>query len=867
MNLTYIISRLLRAAFYALLFLMIVLVGIGIYVSQVLIPQLPSTIDIKEIHLQVPLKVYSHDGHSIAEFGEERRIPMYSDQVPAMLIHAILTAEDNRFYVHSGVDFKGLVRASVNLIKTGSKAQGASTITMQLARNIFPKKLGKDKNFTRKFKEILVAFQIEQELSKDEILTLYLNKIFLGHRAYGMAAAAQVYYGRNIQDLTVAEYAMLAGLPKAPSAFNPITNPKRALIRRNYILKRMLELKHIDNETYTRSIKMPITAARRAFRAEYYAPYMAEMVRHFMLKNYTKPYSNGYRVYTTLHPELQTAARNAVQRQVMVYDTRHGYRGALAHFDLDALAQETDDNDQARRNLLDKKLKKYPSHGFLIPAFTLSITDKTAKVYNPKHGIIEISWRGLAWARPYKSPTHKGAAPKQAADVIKAGDVVMIMPFLHKDKKTKKAKKTATDNDKPAWRLAQIPAVSAALVSLDPQNGAILALMGGFSFSLSKFNRITQAIRQPGSNFKPFIYSAALENGYTPASMINDSPLVFGSGKKTWIPENYEEKFGGPISMRTALAKSRNLISIRLMRSMGIEKTLQYVSRFGFEPEKLPHNMTLSLGTADLHPIQITTGFATFANGGFKIDPYFIERIEDSKGNIIFQANPATVCKTCPQPELNPLLDELSQMVTVDKKNPHKLSTAEKEAKLALQLALLEEQGETEFQGKVAPRVISAENAYLITSMLGSVVKRGTARAALKMKRKDIAGKTGTTNDMFDAWFSGFNPDIVTSVWMGFDSPHTLGKVGGMRETGSSAALPMWIDYMSHALKDKPIREWQQPVGIIAKRIDPKSGLLATKQQDDTVWEFFQKDTVPRQLGAERSQGNSINEDDMADLF
>ncbi len=851
MNLSYLIKRLLRALFYLCLLAVMIAVAAAIYVSEVIMPELPSTTDIKDIQLQVPLRVYSHDGQSIAEYGQERRIPLAKDQVPPMLVHAIVAAEDNRFYQHRGVDFRGVIRAAVNLAKTGEITQGASTITMQLARNIY-KKVGKERSFMRKIKEVLVAFQIEKELNKDEILTLYLNKIFLGHRAYGMAAAAQVYYGRTIQDLSIAEYAMLAGLPKAPSAYNPIINAKRATIRRNYILKRMLELKYIDEPTYQTEINKPVTAKRHSFRAEYYAPYMAEMVRDFMLKNYTNPYTNGYKVYTTLRPSLQTAAIKAVQRQVMLYDTRHGYRGALKQFDLDALRQETEDTDLARRELLDKKLKAYPSYGPLVAAFVLEVEGKNAQVYNSKLGIVDLDWRGLSWARPYRNASSKGKAPKKAADILSPGDVIMIMPFLH----DKKKKKTAKEDKTSAWRLAQIPDVSAALVSLDNQDGAILSLVGGFSYSLSKFNRIIQAKRQPGSNFKPFIYSAALENGYTTASMINDSPVVFGYGANAWAPDNYGEKFGGPISLRRALAKSRNLVSIRLMRNLGVQRTLDYVSRFGFDPKKLPRNMTLSLGSGDVHPIQITTGFAAFANGGFKIEPYFISHIEDNKGNIIYKADPARVCQTCPQPEYNPLLDELSQMVTAENNTvkPKKLSTEEKEAQLALQLALLEEQGEPLHQGKVAPRVISAENAFLVTSMLGSVITQGTATAAKKMRRKDIAGKTGTTNDMFDAWFTGYNPDIVTTVWMGFDSPRTLGKVGRMRETGSSAALPMWIEYMQMALKNYPEREWQRPLGIISKRYGSRL-------------EFFEKGKLPTASASNNSGAVQIQAEDLSEMF
>jgi len=495
-----------------------------------------------------------------------------------------------------------------------------------------------------------------------------------------------------------------------------------------------------------------------------------------------------------------------------------------------------------------------------MPAMTLSVSGKTAQVYNPDLGSVKLDWRGLSWARAYKSPTYKGAAPKKAADIIQAGDVIMIMPFLHKAKTTNKTDK----KPESPWRLTQIPDVSAALVSLDSQDGAILALVGGFSYQLSKFNRITQAKRQAGSNFKPFIYSAALDKGYSPASPINDSPLVFGAGDKAWKPKNYEEEFAGFILLRTALAKSRNLISIRLMNSLGVKPTINYVTRFGFDPKKLPRNMTLSLGTADVHPIQITTGFAAFANGGFKIEPYFISHIEDNAGNIIYKANPLTVCQTCPQPEINPLLDELSQRVSIESepKTNKELTDTDKDAELALQLALLDEIGQEQNNINVAPRIISPENAYLITSMLGSVIKRGTGRAALKMKRSDIAGKTGTTNDMFDAWFTGFNQDIVTSVWMGFDSPRTLGKASGIRETGASAALPMWIEYMKVALADKPIREWSQPTGIIAKRIDPKTGEFS--KADNSIWEFFEKDKISLKKPTNIQR---INMEDIADLF
>ncbi len=751
-----------------------------------LAPRLPSIERLKDVRLQVPLRIYSRDRKLVAEFGEKRRDPLRLDQVPETLIKAVLAAEDERFYEHPGVDWQGLTRAVLYLLRTGRKGPGGSTITMQVARNFF---LGREKTYLRKLNEILLALKIERELDKDEILELYFNKIFLGNRAYGVGAAAKVYYGRPLGELSLAQLAMIAGLPKAPSRFNPIANPRRALERRDYVLGRMRELGLIDEPTYAAASAAPVTARLHELAVEVEAPYVAEMVRAEMEARYGEAaFTAGYKVYTTIDSRRQRAANAALREALIAYDERHGYRGPELTVELPASAE-------ARPALL----ADVPVIGGLPPALVLAVEERSATVYVKGFGEAEIPWKGIVWARRYHSENRRGPSPKKAAEVLAPGDVVRVR---------------LTEE---GWRLSEIPEVEGALVSLDPDDGAIVALAGGFDFRRSKFNRAVQAQRQPGSNFKPFLYSAALENGFTAASLINDAPVVFDdpSLEAAWRPENYSGKFFGPTRLRVALYKSRNLVSIRLLRAIGIERAVEYIQRFGLDPERLPRNLSLALGSGTFTPLEIATGYAVFANGGYKVEPYLIERIEEWDGRSAYQARPARVCEACRKARAVPAADDPGGREPPDG-DPQAV--------------------------RLAPRVIPAENAWIMGSILRDVIRRGTGRKARALGRKDLAGKTGTTNDQKDAWFSGFNRRLVTTTWVGFDRLAPLGRY----ETGARAALPMWMAYMRSALEGVPEEIMAEPEGIVRARIDPRTGKLASASDPEAVFEIFRVGRAPR---------------------
>lgn len=782
----------LRFPFYLLLAAVVAAIGLSAALLWWVAPQLPSTANLREVRLQTPLRVYTRDGSLIAEFGEKRRNPVAIAEVPLLVKQAFIAAEDDRFYEHPGVDWMAIARAGLDLVRSHEKRQGGSTITMQLARNFF---LTREKTYQRKLKEILLAVKIERELSKDEILELYLNKIFLGQRAYGIAAAAQVYYGTTLDQLSVAEIAMIAGLPKAPSHTNPISNPKAAMARRAYVLRRMRELGYIDETVYRNALEAPQTARLHAQQAQTEAPYLAEMVRSALQAQFGENvYTAGYRVYTTVTSELQSAAVRALRNGLLDYDRRHGYRGPEGNIALDGIAPE-------RRAEL---LGAYPDVGGLAAALVVDVRDDAVEVVVASGASETVPWQGLSWARPYLSEDAVGAAPKRPADVLKPGDVVRIQWMA-----------SATAPGGGYWRLAQVPSVEGALVSIDSHDGAIQALVGGFDFSRSKFNRVTQALRQPGSNFKPFIYSAALDHGYTAASFVNDAPIVFEApGLETaWRPENYSGTYHGPTRLREALANSRNLVSIRVMRDVGIETTIQHVSGFGFDPKTLPHNLSLSLGTGEITPLQLVTGYAAFSNGGFRVDPYFIARIELEDGTTVAAADPAIACDGC----MNPMFEADGEPVDLE----------------AMEKAR---------EQKIAPRAVDPQNAYMMYSMLKDVIARGTGRRALELKRTDLAGKTGTTNDQKDAWFSGLNGRIATTVWVGFDKVAPLGH----RETGARAALPIWMDYMRVALDGMPPSEPPLPAGVVTVRIDPTSGAVAGVGNTRAILETFREKDVPR---------------------
>ncbi|MDH5632430.1 MAG: penicillin-binding protein 1A [Gammaproteobacteria bacterium] len=788
--------------------------------SLILTPTLPSLDAIKEGKLKVPMRVYTADKVLIGEFGEERRIPIEISSTPKALIDAVLSAEDADFYSHYGVDFLGIARAAWTNFALGGRRQGASTITMQVARNFF---LSPERTYIRKLKEVLLSFKLERELSKDEILELYLNKIFLGHRAYGFGAAARIYYGRNLDQLTLPELAMLAGLPKAPSANNPLGNKEKAFARRNYVLGRMKQLGYIDEAIYRDAIIAPVSARRHSLRYDVEAPYISEMVRRYMLDKYSdKTYAGGFHVYTTIHSDYQKAANDAVRNRLMEYDRRHGWRGPLvkrARVKSEKIDEQTDIAD------LDKLLEEHGSLGNLVPAVVRSIDEKTALVYAKDGFNATIPWAGMNWAATYLNADARGASPKQARDVVLPGDVVYIQ-----------------DMGDGTWYLAQAPQAAAALISLRSTDGAILALTGGFDFHESKFNRVTQAQRQPGSNIKPFIYSAALEKGFTAATTVSGAPITIEDKnlEDVWRPENYSGEFFGHTRFREALIKSMNLVSVRILRAIGPDYAVDYLTRFGLREDWLPRNLALALGSASATPIDMVTAFSVFNNGGFKVAPYFISRIEDGEHNVIEQANPAIVCHSCPETRLTEF-EKLAQQTAETPGN--KAAVPSTPDNQVMRVATKEDNTthtvpldqNMPTQTLLAPRVISPQNNFIMTSILRDVVNKGTGRRALVLERNDLAGKTGTTNEFKDAWFSGFGADVTTTAWIGFDQPETLGR----GEAGASAALPIWIDYMRVALADRTQSELLVPEGIEMRWIDKETGDLSAEGNENAMEEYF----------------------------
>ena len=775
-------------------------------------PQLPPIERLKDVQLQVPLRVYAHSGELMAEFGEQHREPVRYDQLPQAVVDAILATEDDRFFHHPGVDYQGLVRAMVELIRTGKKRQGGSTITMQVARNFF---LSREKTYLRKLTEIFLALKIEHYLSKQEILELYLNKIYFGHRAYGISAAARVYYGVDIDQLTIPQIAMIAGLPKAPSANNPISNPKRALQRRNYVLGRMYALDFLDADTYRKALDTPDNASLHKAAVELKAPWVAEMVRRYMREHYGDDvYTAGYKVYTTLDATRQRAANAAARKALLDYDQRHGYRGVVRHIELaDVLDEER----------VAGELKTVPSYGGLEPALVTAVEDQSVQLRLRDGQAASLDRDGFSWARKYITVNQRGPKLKQASDVLARGDIVYLQPLKQGH-----------------WRLAQIPRVTGALVSVRPEDGALQALVGGFDFYLSKFNRALQAQRQPGSSFKPFIYSAALNKGYTVASLFNDAPVVFDdpSLETTWRPENYSGKFYGPTRMRVALTHSRNLVSIRLLRAIGPHYAARYVQRFGFRPDQVPKDLSLALGSGTATPLEMARAYSVWANGGFYTEPWFIEEIRDARDEVLFHANPAIACNDCETVE--------------DPDGSAGATDSAVSADSATDSAEDETAAEASTPAPVyAKRVVDASNVYLMTSMMQDVVKHGTGRRALVLGRKDLSGKTGTTNDQRDAWFCGFDTQVVTTVWVGYDQVQPLGN----GETGSRAALPMWIDYMRVALKGVPESVLPQPPGLVTVRIDPKTGLRMPRGQSGGLFEIFRPEYAPRQYSQPAADG------------
>jgi penicillin-binding protein 1A len=726
------------------------------YAAVIVYPTLPSLEALTEYNPKIPLRIFSADGALIGEFGEERRALIRIAQVPTALKQAIVAAEDERFYEHGGVDYIGVLRAAVHNFSSGGNKQGASTITMQVARNFF---LTKEKTFTRKFNEALLAFKIEHSLSKDQILEIYINQIYLGQRAYGFASAAQVYFGKNLRDLNLGDIAMLAGLPKAPSKYNPVVNMQRAKERQLYVLRRMRELNFIKQAEYEEATRKPVLVRRDQPEYSTHADYFAEMVRQGMYERYQDDiYTRGFRVYTTLSKADQDAAYAAVRKGVMDYDKRHGYRGAEGYFDLPQNVSE----DQ-----LEEALQEQSENDDIYPALVLDVNAKGVKVFRKGGTTLELSGDAIKFARLMigdKAPSNRR---------LRRGALIRIQP-----------------DDKEGWQIVQLPQLESALVAMDPNDGAVKALIGGFDFMRNKFNHASQAYRQPGSSFKPFIYSAALEKGFTPATIINDAPLVVDAsetGSVPWEPKNFDATFDGPIRMRTALTKSKNLVSIRILQAITPQYAQDYITRFGFDPKQHPPYLTMALGAGSVTPMEMAAGYSVFANGGYKVSPYFITRVEDSAGHVLAKATPVRA-------------------------------------------------------GEGAQRTLDSRNAFVMSSMMQDVIRGGTASRAMSLGRNDLAGKTGTTNEQMDAWFAGFQRNLTCVVWMGFDLPRSLGP----NETGAVAALPVWIAYMGSALRNIPEESIPVPEGVVAARINPDTGLrTASTAPKSTIIEYFYHENMP----------------------
>lgn len=855
------IKKLLKAA--SVLIFIGILALAGIYLSMR--SNLPSVDSLRDLQWQTPMQIFSADGKLISQFGEKKRIPLTLEEMPQQLINAVLATEDDRFYLHFGVDPIGMARAVIGQL-TGQNKGGASTITMQVARNFF---LTREQTYVRKIREIFISFHIESLLSKDEILALYMNKISLGHRSFGFGAAAQVYYGKDVKELTLAQIAVLAGLPKAPSTMNPISRPIRAKNRRAVVLQRMYVAGYINSEQLSVANAAPMTAKKHGAEIELNAPYIAEMAHKEMIERFGKDaaYTGGYKVFTTVPSTLQHAAKQAVINNIFAYDQRHGYRGPIASLRPEVAQQNNTKNPVASVDVepitedeIKQALRTVKSYQTLVPGVVTSISEQSATITVKEQTLVEINWQGLSWARPYLNDDKQGVAPKTTQDILTIGDVVMIAP---------------SEN---GYRLSQLPDVSSALISLNTDNGAIKAAVGGFSFAQSQFNRVTQAKRQVGSNIKPFIYSAALDNGYTLASIINDTPINQWdrSSGVVWRPKNSPPVYSGEIRLRLALAQSKNVIAVRLLRDVGLDKVIPYLASFGFDPDDLPRNESLALGSASLTPLEVATGFATFANGGFLIEPYLIERIEDSFGKVIFQANPAIACDDCDL-AIHDTAVETSENDAINQLATHSSAVDNDEPVII----------------NKAERVISAQNAFLVTEALKSAIWgadwnikpfwQGTGFRARVLKRRDIAGKTGTTNQAKDAWFSGFSRRLVTTSWIGFDNPSrnlgqstynsNLGKeqITG-KEFGAKSAQPAWISFMKTALAELPVEPFEPPQALMSVRIDKASGKLSTKTDRSSEFEYFELGTAPTEYisqdhSSEILDGNNNEEDSEEDIF
>ncbi|MBW4980192.1 penicillin-binding protein 1A [Marinobacter adhaerens] len=837
-------SHLLRTSrLFAWLFLtglsVAVIVTSGFYLY--LRPGLPPVHQLLDIKLQTPLRVYSKDNRLIAEFGEKRRAPITIEQIPTIQLQAFMAAEDSRFYEHFGVDIKGLARAAIELVSTGEIQSGGSTITMQVAKNYF---LSRDRTFIRKFNEILLALQIERELDKNRILELYLNKIYLGNRAYGIAAAAQVYYNKPVSELSLAQMAMLAGLPKAPSAFNPLANPDRAMIRRNWILGRMRDLGYITPDAHELAVSAPITASYNSTETEVDADYVAEMARSEMVRRFGEDaYTDGYTVTLTVDGKKQQVATQALRDGLEAYDRRHGFRGPIGQIDQETLA-ESEPSDL---------ILNYPRVESLLPAIVTEVDDESGKVaVHARHiGPATMAFETMTWARRYKTENLTGPEPEKPSDVVAPGDVIYVRA---QNPESASPEPEANGNESPneqseqlaeaSVALAQIPRVEGALISLKAKTGAIEALSGGYSFGQSKYNRAIQARRQPGSTFKPFLYLSALESGMTPATIYNDAPIVFDDSEleTAWRPQNSSGQFYGPTRLREALYRSRNLVSIRLLRDLGIQNTLDYLAQLEIPVENMPDDLSLSLGSGQLTPMELARGMAVIANGGYDVEPYLIETITDFSGETIYQAPKTVLCdKDCD--------DDTAQEPSGEQEGSPNT------------VANVSETSEDSPEVRVMPRLADERSVFILHSMMQDVIRRGTGRRALALGRDDIAGKTGTTNEQKDTWFAGFNHEVATTTWVGFDQPAPLGR----REFGASTALPIWLDYMEVALEGAPSSFMPRPNGIVNIRINPETGQRA-RPGEDGIFEVFREEDAPPPLTpeTENDRNGGSEEDDLS---
>ncbi len=812
--------------------------ALGVAVAYwLLAPSLPDTSQIRDIRLQVPLRVYSADGKLIALFGETKRIPVKVEAVPRQLRQAVMAIEDARFEQHHGIDFRGIGRAVWLLTTTDrDRVPGGSTITQQVARNFF---LSNEYSATRKLSEIFLALKMERELTKDEILGLYLNKIFFGYRCYGVGAAAEFYYGKTLDQLTLAESAMLASIPKFPSTGNPLTNPARATLRRDYVLQRMFELGWISQADMLSAQKEPDRAHPHEPAIELDAPYVAEMVRVEAIERLgADALNNGYRAYTTLDSRLQEAANSAVRTQLLSFDQRHGYRGAEAQIEL-AIAGDPEKARQA--------LATTSAVGGLMPALVIDVSTEAATVMLSDGQSVALDFAAVSWARPRVGTSGAGAKPTRIDQVVKAGDLIRVVR-----------------TDEGGWQLVQIPEAQAALTAIDPEDGAVRALVGGFNFSRSKFNRATQSNRQPGSSFKPFVYSAAFERGFTPASIVNDAPLSFpdpSSEGGVWRPQNDNDDFNGPMRLREAMVSSRNLISVRLLDAVGVRYAREYIQRFGFSEASLPNNLSLALGTSSVSPLALARGYAVFANGGYQVTPYLVSRIEDDQGVRVFEQQPARACRKCPErfsEETRPNETSSTDLSALLSDAPAAATDAGMEAPITTAAIAA-----TSSELLLAPRKIDERNAFLVTSLLRDVVLRGTGRAAMVLERHDLGGKTGTTNNHRDAWFSGFNDRLVASVWMGHDDFSPLGN----GEFAARTALPIWIDFMRVALEGSDETPLEVPPGISTARITASGHLLDAGEEGGLVEYFKSEDLLKLSATEAENRADKNAEQQTLDLF